>query len=207
MYGAQEGMPVGTPRRRRLTCWAWWVFASAVGVPFASLWGCLHTVSPDLRPVETVLAPFLYGGLAAVPQAITLGVWQRSGWWWVWLPLTAFGSVIGLWLGIAASLGLVVSGVASDAGGALWVAIGVCTGLAVGALQSVALRRANGWAFGWTLTSSVGGVLMAPTLLQFIPPCESPWRLAGLAILAAAVYGGLTGTVLAWRLMPRTIAS
>jgi hypothetical protein len=181
----------------KCSLWGWWTLATVLGLPVAGWWGCLHLLSPDLRPLEAFFAPIVHGALAVVFQAVVFGLWLRSTWWWVWLPLTAAGAALGLWVGIVASLSVVMAGLVSDAKTTLWFAIGLASGLAIGAFQAIALTRTSVPRGLWQAISTMAGPLMPVTVLFVYPFCETALLSVGGLVLGTGIYGLLTGAVLA----------
>ena len=212
--GVADRMDVG-PRSWRgwlkgWRLWLWWVLANTVGFAVGGSVGT--AVGLGLSS-----GPMVRGYVAVTVAGIAAGVLQwlvlrrqvaRAGWWAVTGPVgAAVITVVGLVVGFAVG---VVGGAAKGLDAGLTVGV-IVFGTVLGVLQwRLVLRRQVARAGWWVLASTVGyvvgGFLSGGAPQAERGPEAVGWALLGFG-LVGAVYGAITGRVLAWLLHQRTTAA
>lgn len=165
--------------------WLWWVLASAAGFGIGGPLGMLAASGGSDQ---------VAGYVGASAAGVVAGMLQ-------WLALRQRIDRPGRWAlaGIltAAALGVVVLGVSLISADAGLTGGVILMGAALGALQWLVLRRQVARAGWWIPVSAVGWIIAG--FLSGAVPAGNP---AGW-VLIGAIYGAITGLMLAWLLLHR----
>jgi hypothetical protein len=180
------------------TVWLWWVLASAGGgaAGFAAADALLGFMSAALQRViaEVVIFGLIVAGLGTMQWLVLRNLFSQAGWWVV--ASTVGGAIVGVG---AAFL-------SSEIEASLIIAYGL-SGIILGMLQWIVLRRQTSRAWLWILASPLGWAIAVPTvgfldqMGQDVAPRMS--ETVGLILafgLMGAVVGFVTGGVLVWML-------
>ena len=191
--GERSAQPGGNAQALDWGLWLWWVVAGVVGwgVGWGLGWSEVEFLSVDVAAAE-------YGGVvvgvtvAGVLQWLVLRQRMARAAWWI---------VASLVSGIVA--GGVIYGVGGDAGFSAevardldvgWVVEAGLYGVVLGMLQWLVLRGQVALSGLWVLASTVGWIVGDPV-------CSSLMDFGALSwVVFGAVYGAITGLVLAWML-------